>query len=438
MSNASSPQALRMQQQAELMQRWLTLAPSPPKRAGKLFDAFISYRSSDRVFAMALYDALKLAGWEPFLDQFQLIPGATLRKSLEKGLMSSSSGVILWSSRTVDSTWCENEREAMMNLARADPQFHYVFAKLDAEPLPLFPQGELYVDFEGSPEGPRGANLLRLMCGMKGVPLSADAVREAHKVDEATAATLTQIHGAVDADNPARLLEIANREDLALLATSGPVLQAARALISMNKCEDALSVLGRAEAHFPDSLAVRQIKGLALRRLGRYQAAIDVLSDLKAAGHHDPETLGILAAAWFGRYRESGLIIHLRRSRELYQTAFEGDPKDYYTGLNAAAKSVLLGELDVAEKLAGQVLPLVRDVDAEKNFWGACSLAELHLMRRDYSSAARVYQKVVDCHPTKVGDLKSTRDQAEQLCTALEATDADKQTVLSAFMLIGL
>jgi len=43
--------------QAEYMERWLKLAPKPPARGPNQYDAFISYRSSDRKFAMALYDA---------------------------------------------------------------------------------------------------------------------------------------------------------------------------------------------------------------------------------------------------------------------------------------------------------------------------------------------------------------------------------------------
>jgi hypothetical protein len=66
-------------------------------------------------------------------------------------------------------------------------------------------------------------------------------------------------------------------------------------------------------------------------------------------GHQDPETMGILGAAWDGLYQESGKMLHLRRSRELYRTAFQGDSKDYYTGINAAAKSLFLGESQEAD-----------------------------------------------------------------------------------------
>ena len=57
--------------------------------------------------------------------------------------------------------------------------------------------------------------------------------------------------------------------------------------------------------NFPESVAAKQLRGLALRRTKKFQEAIDVMSELRAAGHQDPETLGILAAAFDGRYQET-------------------------------------------------------------------------------------------------------------------------------------
>lgn len=438
MPNGTNSQIERDQQHAQVTENWLKLAPAPPERGSNLYDTFISYRSSDRYWAMCLYDALMLAGWKPFLDQYDLVPGASLETSLEEGLQASSSGVILWSSRTKHSEWCKEERQAMRSLNSRNKNFRYVFAKLDAEPLPLFAQSDLYVGFEDSPDGPRGVNLLRVMCGMRGIPLSQAAVREAQKIDEATNRLLIQVKAAIDGDNPERLVKIGTSLEIGLLATSAPVLEAARGLISMGKYDEALVVLSHAQAHFAESVIAKQLKGLALRRLGRYQDAIDVLSELKAAGHQDPETLGMLAAAWYVRYKETGKPIDLRRSRELYRTAFQADPTSYYTGLNAATKSLFLGELEEAANLSNAVLPLVKNSEDGKDFWAACSLAELYLLKRDVPSAARVYQKVVDCHPTRLGDLGATRAQAESIADALNLTEEEKQAVLAPFTLLGL
>ena len=426
----------RMQQQAEYMQRWLQHAPAPPERGDNSYDVFISYRSSDRAWAMALYDALKLAGWEPFLDQYDLVPGANLETSLAESLQASSSGVILWSSRTKDSKWCERERAAMTNLRDNRPPFSYAFAKLDAEPLPLFARVDLYIDFADSLEGPRGVNLLKLICGMRGVSLTPEAVKMAQKVDQDAQRILTSINGAVEGGNASRLREIGTSAEPGILASPGPVLAAAQGLISMGKNDDALEVLKHAYTHFPQSIRVKQLKGLALRRLKRYQDAIDVLSELKAAGHQDPETMGMLGAAWDGFYQESGKMLHLRKSRELYRTAFQADPKDYYTGINAAAKSLFLDEPQEAERLATEVKPLVKHASDGNDFWAGCTLGEVYLLQRDLNSAVSQYQKVIDKHPSKTGDLAVTRQQAARICAALRLSEEETKRVIAPFELL--
>ena len=67
--------------------------------------------------------------------------------------------------------------------------------------MPLFAQADLYIDFKESPEGPRGVNLLKSMCGMKGVPLVPEAVVMAEKVDQDTQRILVAINGAIEAGN---------------------------------------------------------------------------------------------------------------------------------------------------------------------------------------------------------------------------------------------
>ena len=430
----------RTQQQTEYMQRWLQLAPPPPERGNNSYDVFISYRSSDRPWAMALYDVLTLAGWEPFLDQYELVPGANLETSLAESLQASSSGVILWSSRTKDSLWCQGERQAMSSLkaSRRNSQnkFNYVFAKLDDEPLPLFPQADLYIEFKDSPEGPRGENLLKLMCGMRGIKLNPDAVVLAQTVDQDARQMLNAIKGAIEAGNAARLREIGTSTEPGLLASPGPVLAAAEGLISMGEYESALEVIKHAYAHFPKSIRAKQLEGVVLRRQTRYREAIDVLSELKAAGHQDPETMGILGAAWDGLYQQTGRKLHLRKSRELYRTAFQADPRSYYTGINAATKSLFLDEREEAARLAAEVQPLVSQALDGADFWAACTLGEVYLLQGNTEDAAAQYQRVIDNHGIRVGDLKGTQHQAKRICVALGLSEEETKKVLAPFELL--
>ena len=322
------------------------------------------------------------------------------------------------------------------NSQSASHPFNYVIAKLDTEPLPLFALTDLYIDFEDSPEGPRGVNLLKLLCGIKGLPLQSDAVKMAQKVDQDTQQLLITINGAVEGTNAAHLKEIGTSSVPGILAVPGPLLAASQGLISMGFYEDALAVLNHASSTFPKSIRVKQLIGLALRRLKRYPEAIDVLSELKAAGHQDPETLGILGAAWDGRYQETGKMLHLRRSRELYRTAFQGDEKNYYTGINAATKSLFLGEFSESERLASEVFPLVSAASDGNDFWAACTLGEIYLLQRNLEAAEKQYQKVIDKHSSKSGDLLGTHSQAKRICAALGLTEEESKKVLLPFDLL--
>jgi tetratricopeptide (TPR) repeat protein len=421
----------------QFVRPWLQHAPPPPPRGNNLYDAFISYRSSDRAWAMALYDVLKLAGWQAFLDQYDLVPGGNLETSLTEGLEASSAGVILWSGRTKDSKWCERERNAMRALReQRNRTFNYIFAKLDAEELPLFARSDLYVSFEESPEGPRGVNLLKLMCGMRGIALPPDAVVMAQQVDAEAKQAMIQINGAIEAGNAAKLLKIGTSAHPGLLALPGPILATAQGLTRLGRYDDARTVLKRALLLFPQSVRARQLEGLALRRLKKYQEAVDVLSELKAEGHQDPETLGILAAAKDGLFRETGKMLHLRNARELYRTAFQGDPKDYYTGINAASKSLFLGEPAEAARLAGEVLPLVEKAIDGKDLWSACTLGEVYLLQGKVDEAVAQYQKVIDNNPNASGDLKGTGEQAERICAALKLSSEDTAKIIAPFKLL--
>jgi tetratricopeptide (TPR) repeat protein len=206
----------------------------------------------------------------------------------------------------------------------------------------------------------------------------------------------------------------------------------------MGKYDHAHEVLDRALKSFPHSIRAKQLKGLALRRQKKYQEAIDTLSELKAAGHQDPETLGILAASWYVRYLESGKNLHLRKSRELYRTAFQADQSDFYTGINAASKSLFLGESEEAVRLAAKVQILVQHAGNGEDFLAGCTLGEVYLLQRELQMAAAQYQRVIDRHPTKLGDLAGTFQQADRICTALNLSQKDKNLILSPFKLLDL
>ena len=415
-------------------QTWLDHAPEPfPLRDGQKWHVFLSYRSVHRPWVIQLYDVLRHLGYEVFLDQYVVRASDVLIDRLEEGLAQSASGVLIWSTATEDSEWCRREYRAMeMRHTDAEP-FAYVVVKLDNVKLPPFAEQHVYVDFAEEREGPRGTGLLRLLYGLQAQPLPDAAVRLATEIDEEVLRSLAAIKAAIVNGDPERLLELSRTQTPAWVTSSLLGGEAARGLINLKRYDDALGVLEPIIARCPKSIRPVQLKGLALARKGDWRAAKTLLGELEAAGEQDPETLGIYARTWMDEYRATGNELALAKSRDLYARAFANDPRDIYTGINAAAKSVFLGELEAACAFAEQVEKLVGTARKEGDYWGTATVAEVQLIKKSYDQAAELYRAAVIMSPNEVGSHESTWAQARRLLEKLGAPPEAQQKVARAF-----
>ena len=118
-----------------------------------------------------------------------------------------------------------------------------------------------------------------------------------------------------------------------------------------------------------------------------------VLGKLYAAGEIKPGTLGILARTWMDRYTQTSERTFLLKSRDLYRQAFEAFPTDYYTGINAASKSLLAGEKETAAQLAKRVQGLVGDKAIPGDYWKTATVAEVQLLQGNFDAAPPVSTK---------------------------------------------
>ena len=189
----------------------------------------------------------------------------------------------------------------------------------------------------------------------------------------------------------------------------------------------------RAAERFPKALRPKQLQGLALARSSQTMKAQLVLGKLYAAGEIDPETLGILARTWMDRYQATGERTFLLKSRDLYRQAFEAFPKDYYTGINAASKSMLAGEKETAAQLAERVQGLVGDKPVLGDYWKTATVAEVQLLQNRIDVAAALYEAAVLTAPLEYGNHESTYKQAALLLRAVGATDEQKALIASKF-----
>lgn len=417
-----------------MAENWTDLAPPPPALApGKSWHVFVSYRSVNRPWVLALYDILNGLGYKVFLDQYVLTAAAPLAISLGEALDASQSAILAWSGKYEDSEWCKQEFGKLEGMQNAKKGFRYVIGRVDESEIAGFAANKLWVDFSKQPEGPGGSGLLSLLYGLQGQPLPPAAVKLAAKVDEQMRDGLLSVRACRDAGDADALVALAATDDMAW--TGSPMLLCATAegLIAMKKIAEALQVLDRAEHAFPKAVRPKQLRGLALARSGETMKAQLVLGKLYAGGEIGPETLGILARTWMDRYKQTGERTFLLKSRDLYRQAFEAFPSDYYTGVNAASKSLLAGEKETAAQLAKRVQDLVGEKPVPDDYWKTATVAEVQLLQGNLDAAARLYAAAVVAAPLDHGSHESSHGQAKLLLAALGATDEQRAKIAAAF-----
>ena len=93
------------------------------ERKDDRYDVFVSYRSTDRKWAVALVDRLVGVGFKVFLDQRELLPGEPLANALQTALARSKAAVVLISTNWIESKWCQEEANVLLHRTIEDPSF---------------------------------------------------------------------------------------------------------------------------------------------------------------------------------------------------------------------------------------------------------------------------------------------------------------------------
>jgi len=421
-------------------EEWTRLAPKPKEvELPDKWNVFLSYRSVNRTWVLNLYDVLRQHGYRVFLDQCVLKPGDELILELQDALRTSQTGILVWSEYTKDSTWVLREYQVMERQADRKPEFNFVPVTLDNSELPDFAANRIYVNFNSYPDGPNGGELLRLLHALVGQPLTEEAAHFANRQDVASKAAANKIEAAIANGDSEHLVQLFEEGGLAWQTSSALGCKAAEGLIELGLKEEAFKMLEKIHEQFSDAIRPKQLHALTLARKGNdedLKKAQRILGELYTQGERDPETLGIYARTWMDRYQKSGDIKDLRKSRDLYLEAFEGAKDDYYTGINAAAKSVLIGEaedISKAAEYAERVQKIVGTKTHPGDYWQTATVAETFLIQKKYEDAGRLYRAAVDIAPTKTDSHRSTWTQACRLMNKLKPAVEEKLLIRKAF-----
>ncbi len=420
--------------------QWCSLSPQPRPLTGvDQWHVFISYRSLDRPWAMNLYDVLTQHGYKAYIDQCALPAGSELTARLQDALQASQSGVLIWSRATSDSVWVTKEYSTLDRMATVKTGFFFVPVRLDNSELPPFIANRVYLDFSSYPDGPNGSDLMRLLHGIAGLPLSHEAVEFALRVDDQARQAAEDVGAAIFNRDPDQLQELFNAGGLAWQISSALACKAAEGLIKLKRNDEAITMLQQIENQFPRAVRPQQLHALALARRGLgddLKQAQRILGRLYQDGQRDPETLGIYARTWMDRYTKSNDPGDLQQSRDMYADAFHRAPDDYYTGINAAGKSVLLGTPDdiaLAAKLADDVQKIVGTDPTPGDYWKTATAGEAFLLKKNYADAARLFKAAVAMARAERGSHESTWRQACLEMKQLQPTADERALVRAAF-----
>jgi len=398
------------------------LAQSPPAQrlddqipaiGAQEYHAFISYRSTDRSFATALFERLEAIGLKVFLDQNELVPGDQLAAKLHVALARSRCGIVLVSQKWSESGWCVEEGTSIVARAVNEPdKFRVVPLRLEDIPMhPLF-DGRLWLDFAGQAV-PAGRGLDQLMYAIINRPAPPEGT-----IDQKVQVTLTDATDEVlrRIDKMLRdprafkgLVEFLKRSGLPPMA---PRLRAAGALIGAGKYDAALELMPDAE---PNTRAA-QLRALALSRSGRHEEALELLEPLFDRGEIDSETGGILGGIYKRLWRQTDDRAYLIKSLETYETAYT-KTADSYVGINVATLRLMLG--DDLQKSREVAIAVRTDLGARPletlDNWACATIGESYIITDELDEAAKWYRRAVAKNINQPANIAGARRQARMI-----------------------
>jgi tetratricopeptide (TPR) repeat protein len=374
---------------------------------------FISYRSVDRPFALRLYERMDALGLRVFLDQNELLPGDHLAGTLHEALGRSRAAVILLSKSYLESPWCQAECERLVHLSITKPGFRLIPLRLDDAPLPGKLSTLLSVDFSGEklPGGDKLNSVVYAVIGQQ-PPAEGTANAKLRAVEvAATDEALQAVDKMVDAKirDPRRLRGVVDYLRSVGLPASATRLRVGQSLIAAGWLASALEVLPPVE----DSLRSRQLRALALSKMGDDQQALDLLEPLiSLSGEVDAETAGILGGVYKRMWLASNGPLKLAQSLAAYQVGYTRTG-DVYVGINVATLALLSGDRLKAERIAKEVLAKLGALEGSKlHYWDRATLGEAYAVLGKRDQSLSWYRQAAVGAATSPQDIAVMRRQA--------------------------
>lgn len=215
------------------------------------------------------------------------------------------------------------------------------------------------------------------------------------------------------------------------LTSGDKYCELAKAMLASGMPLQALELAQEGCQRWSDDLYLAQIRGLALARSRATQAAAaqltEVVQRLRQQTAPDlrlfEEASGALARTEKDFALQSSdaalRIRHLERSAELYEEAYRSTG-GYWTGINVATLSTLLGQPERAQAVAQRLYRecselLVTSNSDNDRYWLLATLGEAALNLQQWSQAEQWYGEAASVAGRRYGDLRSSQRHVELL-----------------------
>ena len=180
----------------------------------------------------------------------------------------------------------------------------------------------------------------------------------------------------------------------------------------------AYDVVTAALTIWPKDTRLRQLQGLALARSGATERANAILEDLRHETQPSEETLGMLGRTYKDLAATAATaqrrVEFLKSAAKIYGEAYRTSG-GYWSGINAATMTLLMGKSDRAREMATKVreqcLKKIEDRRGD-SYWEFAALGEASLVCRDLKQAGEWYARAAEKSSGRCGDLDSSRRNA--------------------------
>lgn len=175
------------------------------------------------------------------------------------------------------------------------------------------------------------------------------------------------------------------------------------------------------ESTFSDNIYIKQQLALAYNKISERTESEKILKTITAQYGPDPETCGLLGAAYKGMMIDNAGNIkeasYRARAIEAYIDGFDADPRDYYPGINALN---LMFYGNTGKDKYDKYLPLVdfaveRQLKKNKDdYWLQATQLELAILKDDVAQALTALSNALTCDPDE-WSINSTKQNLGKL-----------------------